>query len=57
MVVTSWPEKSTWPTDAVTSPVTVLATVDLPAPFDPTRATTPPVGTLKDTSKSARYGP
>ena len=55
--VTSWPEKSTWPSVAVTSPVTVRAMVDLPAPFEPTSATTPPLGTRNETSKRARYGP
>ncbi len=43
--------------EAVTNPVTVRATVDLPAPLDPTSATIPPAGTLKETSKRARYGP
>ena len=56
-LVTSRPSKSTWPADAVTRPVTVLATVDLPAPLEPTRATTPPAGTRNETSNRARYGP
>ena len=51
------PAKRTEPSVAVTRPVIVRATVDLPAPFDPISATTPPAGTLNDTSKSARYGP
>ena len=55
--MTSCPEKRTWPADAVTNPVTVRATVDLPAPLEPTSATTPPSGTRKETSKRARYGP
>ena len=55
--VTSVPANDTVPTVACTSPVMVRATVDLPAPFDPMSATTPPVGTLNDTSNSARYGP
>ena len=55
--VTSVPAKKTEPSVAVTSPVMVRATVDLPAPFEPISATTPPAGTLNDTSKSARYGP
>ena len=56
-MVTSCPEKTTCPVDAVTSPVTVLATVDFPAPLEPTRATMPLSGTRNDTSKRARYGP
>ena len=55
--VTSVPAKRTEPSVAVTRPVMVRATVDLPAPFEPISATTPPAGMLNDTSKSARYGP
>src|SRR6516165_85313 len=47
----------TEPSDAVTSPVMVRATVDFPAPFDPINATTPPARISNDTSNSARYGP
>ena len=35
-------------------PVTTRATVDLPAPLEPIRAVTPPAGTEKVTSNSAR---
>ena len=52
--MTSCPERMTRPPDAVTSPVTVLAMVDLPAPFEPTRATMPLSGTRNETSKRAR---
>ena len=53
-VVTFWPAKCTSPAVAVTKPVTVRAMVDLPAPLEPTSATTPPLGTRNETSKSAR---
>ena len=42
------------PEVAVTSPLTTLATVDLPAPFDPSRATIAPGFTSNETPKSAR---
>ena len=50
----SVPENQIFPVAAVTSPVIVRATVDLPAPFEPTNATMLPTGTLNETSKSAR---
>ncbi len=52
--VTSTPSNTTWPEVAVTRPVTVLATVDLPAPLEPTSANTPPGGTRNETSNNAR---
>ena len=55
--VTSCPEKMTWPDDAVTSPVTVRAMVDFPAPFEPTSATTPPVGHAERHVEERAVGP
>ena len=52
--VMSCPAKVMVPDVAVTSPVTVRATVDLPDPFEPTSATIPPAGTVKETLKRAR---
>ncbi len=53
-LVTSVPSSRTVPADVGRRPDTTRDTVDLPAPLDPIRATTPPAGTSKDTSKSAR---
>ena len=55
--LTGRPPTETVPTVAATRPVATRATVDLPAPFPPMRATAPPAGTEKLTLNRARYGP
>ena len=41
----------------IVSRATHFTSVDLPAPFSPTRATTSPASTVTETSSSARIGP
>ncbi len=53
----SWLLKVIWPELAVTSPLTTLATVDLPAPFEPSRATIAPGFTSNEMPNRARYEP
>jgi hypothetical protein len=50
----SWLLKVMRPELAVTSPLTTLATVDFPAPFEPSNATMAAGFTSNDTPKSAR---
>jgi hypothetical protein len=47
------PLVATEPVCIGSSPAIRRSSVDLPAPFAPTNATTPPAGTRKDTSSSS----
>jgi hypothetical protein len=51
------PSISTVPSSATSAPDTILISVDLPAPFSPTRACTSPARTSKSTPRSARTPP
>ena len=55
--VTSAPEIRTFPDVGAISPDATRATVVLPAPFGPSSAHTPPVGTANETPNSARKSP
>ncbi len=55
--VRSIPSSLILPSVLGTNPLTTRATVDFPAPLEPSKAVTPPAGTVKLTSKRARYGP
>ena len=50
---TGSPASSMLPPSRETSPATILPSVDLPAPFSPTRACTDPLATVSDTPASA----
>ena len=54
MAAMSWLLKVIRPELAVTNPLTTLATVDLPAPFEPSSATIAPGFTSNETPNSAR---
>src|SRR5471032_1619245 len=50
---TAWPPTASVPESAVTAPVMILISVDLPAPFSPIRAWTSPARSSKETPFSA----
>ena len=54
-LLTSSPATRMEPPLTGTRPETTRASVDFPAPFEPTRAMIPPSGTVNDTPNKARY--
>src|SRR4051812_24316803 len=56
-IVTGRPSKVIEPVSAVAAPERILISVDLPAPFSPTRACTDPARTVRSALRMARTAP
>src|SRR3954451_7863945 len=56
-IVTGRPSKGIEPVSAVAAPERILISVDLPAPFSPTRACTDPAWTVMSALRMARTAP
>src|SRR6476659_2336716 len=54
---TASPRSTSWPWSGWRTPATILPSVDLPAPFSPTKAWTEPARISMETSWSARVPP
>ena len=55
--VTGSPSSSSWPSEGLCAPASILMNVDFPAPLSPSTQVTCPAVTVVDTPESALTGP